>query len=391
MSNQESNANSALNAISAVWAGLLRNARSAKIKVVEDATGEVIWTGEDYNIPKSRSGGSSMMPTPIDIDFSALANNLKNNSRYTVTVETYIDYGEDEDQKNKRNVFSFPIFIDFESPLVSDVQYRSEYDKNTKKTRLYADFYVYDNHYAMGLQLGQITKAAEGSQYMFDMTTFGKYITPVYSSFNSTSKVTIELTDYINDLNKSATIKYSSDGKSYEIVENSNTMIAICYDYALNAATYELTLPSDFLHVDFTQDELTLNPNETKDLTEFLDVYPSSSWLQTLNFTSSDPDVVDVVNQTVIAKTSGSAVVTVIGRDADGKAVLSVTDTGIGIPAEHKDRIFERFYRVDKSHSKASGGTGLGLSIVKHAAAYHTADIQLESEPGQGTTITIQF
>ena len=70
---------------------------------------------------------------------------------------------------------------------------------------------------------------------------------------------------------------------------------------------------------------------------------------------------------------------------------LTVLDTGIGIPAEHKDRIFERFYRVDKSHSKASGGTGLGLSIVKHAVAYHKADISLESTPGQGTTITIQF
>ena len=70
---------------------------------------------------------------------------------------------------------------------------------------------------------------------------------------------------------------------------------------------------------------------------------------------------------------------------------LTVRDTGIGIPAEHKDRIFERFYRVDKSHSKASGGTGLGLSIVKHAAAYHKAEITLESTPGKGTTITIQF
>ena len=70
---------------------------------------------------------------------------------------------------------------------------------------------------------------------------------------------------------------------------------------------------------------------------------------------------------------------------------LVVSDTGIGIPAEHKDRIFERFYRVDKSHSKASGGTGLGLSIVKHAVAYHNAQIRLESMPGKGTTITIQF
>ena len=70
---------------------------------------------------------------------------------------------------------------------------------------------------------------------------------------------------------------------------------------------------------------------------------------------------------------------------------LAVSDTGIGIPAEHKDRIFERFYRVDKSHSKASGGTGLGLSIVKHAAAYHNAEITLDSIPGRGTTVTIQF
>ncbi len=70
---------------------------------------------------------------------------------------------------------------------------------------------------------------------------------------------------------------------------------------------------------------------------------------------------------------------------------LTVTDTGIGIPPEHKDRIFERFYRVDKSHSKASGGTGLGLSIVKHAAAYHKAEIHLDSTPGKGTSIAIQF
>ena len=70
---------------------------------------------------------------------------------------------------------------------------------------------------------------------------------------------------------------------------------------------------------------------------------------------------------------------------------LVVSDTGIGIPAEHQDRIFERFYRVDKSHSKASGGTGLGLSIVKHAVAYHRAEIRLESTAGKGTTITVTF
>lgn len=70
---------------------------------------------------------------------------------------------------------------------------------------------------------------------------------------------------------------------------------------------------------------------------------------------------------------------------------VTVKDTGIGIPKEHWDRIFERFYRVDKSHSKQSGGTGLGLSIVKHAAAYHNATLDLDSVPGKGTAITVKF
>ena len=68
---------------------------------------------------------------------------------------------------------------------------------------------------------------------------------------------------------------------------------------------------------------------------------------------------------------------------------LSVTDTGIGIAPEYQERIFERFYRVDKSHSKETGGTGLGLSIVKHAAAIHEAEISLDSKVNYGTTITI--
>ena len=73
------------------------------------------------------------------------------------------------------------------------------------------------------------------------------------------------------------------------------------------------------------------------------------------------------------------------------RTILEVKDTGIGIPAEHQSRVFERFYRVDKSHSKETGGTGLGLSIVKHAAHYHNARINLQSTPGIGTTITVTF
>ncbi len=76
---------------------------------------------------------------------------------------------------------------------------------------------------------------------------------------------------------------------------------------------------------------------------------------------------------------------------AEGQPTLTVADTGIGIPAAERERVFERFYRVDKSHSKAVGGTGLGLSIVKHAAAFHGAEISVQSELGKGTTITVRF
>lgn len=79
-----------------------------------------------------------------------------------------------------------------------------------------------------------------------------------------------------------------------------------------------------------------------------------------------------------------------VGDTLDG-AKISVSDTGIGIPKEHQERIFERFYRVDKSHSKERGGTGLGLSIVKHGAILHGAKVTVESESGKGTRMEIHF
>ena len=86
----------------------------------------------------------------------------------------------------------------------------------------------------------------------------------------------------------------------------------------------------------------------------------------------------------------GGRVDVTVAADADGSSI-TVADTGIGIAPEHQGRVFERFYRVDKSHSKASGGTGLGLSIVKHAVQYHHGRIELESTPGTGTTIRAVF
>ena len=79
------------------------------------------------------------------------------------------------------------------------------------------------------------------------------------------------------------------------------------------------------------------------------------------------------------------------GAEGSDCVTLCVSDTGIGIPEQHRKRVFERFYRVDKSHSRAIGGTGLGLSIVKHVAQFHNAELTLESKPGVGTEVTLRF
>ena len=88
-------------------------------------------------------------------------------------------------------------------------------------------------------------------------------------------------------------------------------------------------------------------------------------------------------------RAGGSVAVDV--EQKEDRILLTVSDTGIGIPLDQQERIFERFYRVDKSRSKAAGGTGLGLSIVKHAVMIHHGELRLHSVPGQGTQVTVEF
>ena len=103
-----------------------------------------------------------------------------------------------------------------------------------------------------------------------------------------------------------------------------------------------------------------------------------------------DEMIYNVCENAVKYNNEGGRVTVWVGNTLDGPKV-SVSDNGIGIPKEHQERIFERFYRVDKSHSKERGGTGLGLSIVKHVALLHGAKVNVESEPGKGTKIEMMF
>lgn len=103
-----------------------------------------------------------------------------------------------------------------------------------------------------------------------------------------------------------------------------------------------------------------------------------------------DEMIYNVCENAVKYNNEGGRVSVWAGSTLDGPKI-SVSDTGIGIPKEHHERIFERFYRVDKSHSKERGGTGLGLSIVKHGALLHGAKVTVDSVPGRGTRIEMQF
>lgn len=94
-------------------------------------------------------------------------------------------------------------------------------------------------------------------------------------------------------------------------------------------------------------------------------------------------------NALIYNRRGGQVIINISGDSAH--PILTVSDTGIGIPDQDKDRVFERFYRVDKSHSKDTGGTGLGLSIVKHGALIHGAEVSLQSELGKGTSVNVRF
>lgn len=102
-------------------------------------------------------------------------------------------------------------------------------------------------------------------------------------------------------------------------------------------------------------------------------------------------ELVENLAQNAIRYNNAGGKVWVSVTKRDGRSVLMVKDNGIGIPASEQQRIFERFYRVDKSRSKATGGTGLGLAIVKHIVEIHDAKIELDSAPGVGTTISVLF
>lgn len=296
-----------INALRFVWGGLLRNAARIDMTITDDATGEVVFEKTEKDIRKSYGDGGSIYPANIEVEFSAIEENLKNNATYTVTMKSYLDYGDGGGDTNLNNTFTFPLTIDFEAPAITDCEFYTEYDSSNKELRYYAKLSVYDNHYAMGLQVGYVGMSADGTAY--ELTSFEQYMTPVYSEFNDTTYVVYELTDYIDQIRKNAV--------------NRNTITVACYDYALNTATYEIELPDNFLDITFGEEELVLSPYQTVDLMPL--VYPETEWTELLEFYCTSPasgEVARVVNNQLVAVKPGKAVV--IARDPVSKKQTTI-------------------------------------------------------------------
>ena len=310
-----SNYNGTIHSLRFVWAGLLRNAAKIVITITDDATGEVIFERVEDDVRKSYGDGGSIYPANVEIEFDTAEHNLKNNTTYTVKLQGYLDYGDGGLTTNENSTFEFPITTDFQAPAVTGVEYYTEYDKDAKKTRLFAKVAVYDNHYAMAMQVGYISAAPEGAEYENQLLTFSNYLTPIYSEKNSTTYVTYELTDYIFDIKNNAV--------------NKNTFALAVYDYALNIATYEIPLPDEYVDFYLEETSVTLNPYEIYTITPL--VYPNTEWPELLAYTSSNEKVAKVVNNKLVAVGSGKASIFIYDpKNPDREIKLSVTVRGEG-------------------------------------------------------------
>ena len=287
-----------INSLRFAWMGMLRNAKEINITITEDATGEVVYERLEKDIRKSYGDGGPIAPAQVRIEFSAIENNLKNNTQYTVKLEGKLDYGDGGVDTNLNNTFTFPLMVDFQAPVVEDVEFYTEYDQSEKKNRLYAKIAVYDNHYAMSALIGSVSLNQEGTALA--LNGFDHYMTPIYSNFNDTSYVTYELTDHIDKIKN-----------AYE----KNTFTISLYDYALNSATYEIALPNKFVTGTFTEQEIVLSPNETYNLAPI--VYPDTEWAELLTYTSTSPATAKVVDGKVLALKPGLAKIRAYYTDTD--------------------------------------------------------------------------
>ena len=350
-----SNQDGTVHSLEYVWAGLLRNCDRIEVTITDDATGEIVFQTVDYDVRKSYSNGQTIYPANVDIGFDAMEQNLKNNTTYTVTLKSYLDYENDGSETNANNTFTFPLVTDFSAPAITGVEYYTEYDKNTKETRLFARIAIYDNHYVMGTQIGYVGIQYDPSTGMntLMLNAFDQYVNAVYSDFNTTNYITYELTDYVQEIKKNAYHK--------------NTFTVVCYDYALNQATYEIGLPDEYtdFYFDLGTDAegnlletLELSPNQTFVLDP--KVYPTTEWSQLLNYVTDNQNIARVVNNKILAVAPGETIVRAQMLDEEGNVTKEASFTLV-VHAE---------YLIDNDDDGEEGPDKAGDYVLKDDGEY---------------------
>ena len=375
-----SNQTDSVNELRSVWAGLLRNAKSVDIVIKEASTGKIVkqkvekdgkieWVDvrTEEEIRKSHGGGGTIRPATIDIDFSAIDHNLKNNTKYIVELKAYTDYTDGGSESNLNNTFTFPLYTDFEAPTLTNCEFYTEYDKTKKRNKLFVKFAVYDNHYSMAAHLGYVGTSdrdinGNGELDDAEFISFDRYTTPIYSEFNSVSYVTYELTDYISEIKEN----------SY----NPNAITIICNDYAMNTSTYEVALPDDYKDVYFIDEkdnkvtEISLNPNEIYPFR--LATLPGTEWGELLEFVSTNPDVVSIVGNEIV-----------VNGDAAGKeTTIKVSDAnGKKYSAELKITVLKEgdkgYKKIDPKPAKSFRLTGYKTNFAHYLMSSEDRDIGL--------------
>ena len=372
-----SNQDDAINSLRFIWAGMLRNAAEIQLTITDDATGEVVFERLETDIRKSYGDGGSIYPANIDVEFSAIEHELKNNTQYTVTLTGKLDYGDGGVDTNKNNTITFPLYVDFEAPSVTDCEFYTEYDSSTKQTRYYCRLYVYDNHYSMGAQVGYVYYNDTDAGYVLE--AFDQYLTPIYSDFNTTTEVVYELTDYIDQIRTNSSTR--------------NSITLAVYDYALNYATYEIGLPDDFLDIAFAEEEIVISPYQVVDLSAL--VYPESEWSSLLEYYCTSPaggEVARVVNDKLIGVAEGSCVV--IARDPETKKQATVKVTILGEEDEGYVRydkpVLETFEITGYTTNKAFyflSTEDQEIGLTGDTRKFTGADLSLSLYPSESVTL----
>ena len=312
-----------INGITTVYAGLLRNAKKMTTVIKNASTGELVYEHIKYDEHKAYFSGS-VIPGYDLINITALELGLQNNTKYTFTMTAELDYGDGGLANNLNNQFEFSFYVDYEAPLIKDVEFYSKYDKTLKDYRYYTDVYVYDNHYAQSIRPFTVVNGK--------LVSLVDKVIPIYGEKGTTNKVTIEITDYM-DLLQYGELE---DGE----FSMSNGFGFLVDDYALNQSYSFVALPgTNSSEISYKEEFYTSNKNgqyqyykdiyvgTELDLTTMLTSKDPSldeneevqaNYFAKLNWTSSDENVIKVKNGQIEAVSAGTCVITCSTLDQSG-------------------------------------------------------------------------